>query len=239
MTVFDVFRELFTHPWQMLIQRWNWKSAVFSSILRGLIFLFANLAAGWRAATGAMLAEFLYRAATAGFYGALTQAFRRVEPVWMAGIAVMILLPLVSHSLELAVHLLRGTPKIVTSLIASVGFTWISTLFNLYAMRRGALLVDSGANSFRADLRQVPRLILEFVISLPVAAWARATQGSAKRNAGGPPVSPAPEETDDSSAGSIHRRRIPDRKCDSSSGIAQILAPEGACAAADPGPSPE
>jgi hypothetical protein len=239
MTVFDVFRELFTHPWQMLIQRWNWKSAVFSSILRGLIFLFANLAAGWRAATSAMLAEFLYRAATAGFYGALTQAFRKVEPVWMAGIAVMILLPVVSHSLELAIHILRGTPKIITSLIASVGVTWVSTLFNLYAMRRGALLVDSGANSFRADLRQVPRLILDFVISLPVATWSRATRGSVKRNAGGPPVSPAPEEADDSSAGNIHRRRTPDRKSGSSNGTARILAPEGACAATDQGPSPE
>jgi hypothetical protein len=237
MTVLDVFRELFQHPWQMLIQRWNWKSALFSSILRGLIFLFANLAAGCRAATGAMLAEFLYRAATAGFYGALTQAFRCVEPVWMAGIAVMILLPLASHSLELAIHVLRGTPKIVTSLVTSVIFTWLSTLFNLYAMRRGVLLVDSGANSLRTDLRQVPRLILEFAIALPVAAWVRVTRGSVRRNVDGPQVSPAPEETDDASAGNIHTRHTPDRKCDSNSGTERILAPGAACVAADQGPS--
>lgn len=181
MTVPEVLRELIGHPGQMLVRRWNWKSAVFSSILRALIFLFANLTAGWRAATGAMLAEFLYRAATAGFYGALTQAFRRVEPVWMASIAVMILLPLASHSLELAIHLLRGTPKIITSLVTSVGFTWISTLFNLYVMRRGVLLVDPAANSLRSDLRQVPRLIVEFVAALPIAAWQRLTRKAAKQ----------------------------------------------------------
>lgn len=63
-------------------------------MLRALVFLCANLAAGWRAATGAMLAEFVYRAITAGFYGALTQAFRKAEPAWAAGVAAMLLLPL-------------------------------------------------------------------------------------------------------------------------------------------------
>jgi hypothetical protein len=36
------------------------------------------------AAEGAMLAEFVYRGITAGFYGALTQAFRKAAPVWKA-----------------------------------------------------------------------------------------------------------------------------------------------------------
>ena len=151
----------------------------------------------------------------------------------MASVAVMILLPLASHSLELAIHVLRGTPKIVTSLITSVVFTWVSTLFNLYAMRRGVLLVDSGANSLRTDLRQVPRLIVEFVIALPVAALTRVTRVSIRRNVDGPQVSPDPGETDDSSAGNIHMRRTPDRKCDSSSGTERIPAPGRACVAAD------
>ena len=41
---------------------WNWKSALYSSVLRGLIFFFANLTAGLHAAEGAMLAEFVFRA---------------------------------------------------------------------------------------------------------------------------------------------------------------------------------
>ncbi|HLK20687.1 MAG TPA: hypothetical protein VKT81_17155 [Bryobacteraceae bacterium] len=138
MTVYRVLRELMRRPREMLLHRWNWKSSLFSSVLRALIFLCANLSAGWRAASGAMLAEFVYRAITAGFYGAITQAFRNAQPFWAASLTALVLLPLVSHSLELAVHLLRGTPKIVTSLISSVCFTAISTLF--ICMPRGAAL---------------------------------------------------------------------------------------------------
>ena len=170
-TVWDVLRRLTTRPGETLIRKWNWKASFFSSILRALIFLFANLRAGWHAATGAMLAEFVYRAITAGFYGAMTQAFRKAQPVWAANIVAMVLLPLVSHSLELALHLLRGTPKIKTSIIASVCFTAISTLFHLYATRRGALVVDSDAASLAADMKRIPRLVAGFVASGPVALY--------------------------------------------------------------------
>src|SRR5258706_5976985 len=109
MPVYEILWNLCRRPRVLLIENWNWKSALFSSIIRALIFLFANLAAGWRAATGAMLAEFAYRAVSAGFYGAITQAFRRAEPAWAAGIAVIVIVPLVSHSIELTIHLMRGT----------------------------------------------------------------------------------------------------------------------------------
>jgi len=171
MTVLDVLQQLLTHPGAMLIRKWNWKSSLFSSVLRALIFLFANLRAGWHAATGAMLAEFVYRAITAGFYGAMTQALRKAQPIGAANIVAMVLLPLVSHSVELLLHLARGTPKIKTSIIASVCFTMISTLFHLYATRRGALLVDSDAASLASDMKRIPRLIASFVASGPVAIY--------------------------------------------------------------------
>jgi hypothetical protein len=163
MTALEVFRELRSRPGELLIRRWNWKSAAFSSALRACIFFCVNLPAGRQAAFGAMLAEFLYRGVTAGFYGAITQAFGEAEPAWAAGLMVMILLPVASHSVELCVHLLRGTPRIVGSLIASVSFTAVSTLFNLYAMRRGALVVGSNAGSVGDDLRRLPGMIVGFV----------------------------------------------------------------------------
>jgi len=173
MSIWDVFLSLREQPGKLLLRQWNWKSAAFSSLIRAAIFFFTNLAAGWNAAVGAMVAEFAYRSVTAGFYGALTQAFRQAEPPWAAGVAVMILLPLASHSVELAVHLARGTPKILHSLIASVCFTALSTLFNLYAMRRGALLVGADAGSFGADLRRMPILIGGFIAAGPVAVLRR------------------------------------------------------------------
>ena len=168
-SVWDVLNELRRNPVELLIRQWNWKSALFSSVIRAFIFLFANLTAGWRAAAGAMAAEFIFRAVTSGFYGSLTQAFRKAEPACLAAVTVLILLPFVSHSLELAIHFARGTPKLLPSMIASICFTEISTLFNLYAMRRGALVVGAEASSMAADMRRIPGLIVGFVASGPLA----------------------------------------------------------------------
>lgn len=169
MTVTASIRQLAGHPFEMLVRKWNWKSSLFSSTFRAAIFLCANLTAGWRAATGAMLAEFLYRGFSAGFYGAITQALREAEPAWAANATAMIALPLISHSIEFAIHVARSTPKIKTSIIASVIFTALSTLFNLYAMRRGALVVGEGSDTVKGDLKRIPRLIWGFLSAGPIA----------------------------------------------------------------------
>src|SRR5271165_258109 len=115
MTLSHALWQLTTRPMESLVRRWNWKAAFMSALVRAWIFFFANLTAGWRAAAGAMLAEYAYRGITSGFYGALTQNFSRVQPAWQAVLAAMILLPLSSHSLEFLVHWLRHTPHIKTS----------------------------------------------------------------------------------------------------------------------------
>ncbi len=180
MTLTSALRNLFTNPLEHLVRRWNWKAAFFSSIIRAAIFFCANLTAGWRAATGAMLAEFTYRAATSGFFGAMTANFRKVEPEWQAMIAVVILMPLASHSLEFALHYLRHTPNLKASIISSVIFTNISTLFNLYIMRRGTLVVGREGKSFGQDMRSIPRLIAGFVAAGPLWIW-RSMRGTATR----------------------------------------------------------
>jgi hypothetical protein len=118
-----------------------------------------------------MLAEFIFRSVTSGFYGSITQAFRRAEPHWLAALTAMVLLPVVSHSLEFLVHWLRGTPELGRSMAASVAFTALSTLFNLYAMRRGVLLVGEDRMSIWHDLKAMPRLLLGFIAVPPVAVW--------------------------------------------------------------------
>ena len=140
-TVVGVFEGLLRHPVRNLIHRWNWKSAVLSSMFRAAIFFFSNLAAGWHAAVGALLAELALRAVTSGFYGALTEAFSEARPVWAGMAAAMVVLPIVNHSLEFLVHWLRGTPKLAISISASVIFTALSTSFNVFAMRHGVLTV--------------------------------------------------------------------------------------------------
>jgi hypothetical protein len=142
---------------------WNYKSAVMSALLRAPIFFTANLTAGTDAAVAAFVTEFCFRFATAGFYGALTQAFRRVEPALRGTIAALVVVPGVAHALEFLVHWARGTPELAASIGASIAFTVLSTSFNLFAMRRGALVVGHGSASLVTDLRRMPRLVLSFI----------------------------------------------------------------------------
>jgi hypothetical protein len=180
-TVGEVLRRFAQEPGEYLLARWNWKSAVLSSLFRAAIFFASNLAAGLPAAIAAMCTEFIFRAVTSGFYGALTEGFREAEPPWAAAVSVMVLLPLANHSMEFFVHWMRGTRKLVPSIIVSVMFTALSTLFNLYAMRRGALIVGSGRSSLRRDLIRMPGLLLGFVVLLPKHILKFAARSSAKR----------------------------------------------------------
>jgi hypothetical protein len=148
-----------------LISRWNWKSALLSSLFRGSVFFSANLRFGRKAAVGAMFAEFLYRALTSGFYGAITQKLRSIEPRWKANIIATLGIPAASHLVEFLVHYLRGTPNLRGSILMSVIFTVFSTLFNLHAMRRGILLVGQDQKTLGEDFRAIPVLLVSFVIS--------------------------------------------------------------------------
>ena len=145
---------------------WNYKTAILSSLVRSAIFLAITASAGFEAATGAMLAEFGFRFVTAGFYGALTQAFRRVQPPALGTLGAVLVLPAAGHLGEFVVHSLRGTPNLTAALATSIAFTCVSTAFNLFAMRRGALIVGAGERPLAHDLRAMPRLLFLFVTSM-------------------------------------------------------------------------
>jgi hypothetical protein len=162
-TVGQVLIALVRHPVDRIVRCWNWKSAVLSSATRAALFFSANLSAGLDAAFAAMLTEFVFRGVTAGFYGGLTQSFRHATPHWLASLTVMVLLPISTHVTEFLVHWSRGTERLTDSLAVSVVFTIVSTLFNLFAMRRGVLIVGEGRGTLLADLRQMPRLIVLFI----------------------------------------------------------------------------
>jgi hypothetical protein len=179
MTVAGVLASLVEKPGELLIRSWNWKASVFSSLIRGLLFLATNMSAGLYAAAMAGTAEFLYRAITAGFYGAITQSFRRVEPRWKGTVAVAVLLPVLGHSIELVLHWLRGTPNLVLSIVSSACLTLLSTTFNLYAMQRGTLVVGTGERTLLADLRAIPGLIAGYLLVGPRSVFGLLLRGAA------------------------------------------------------------
>lgn len=181
-SVGEVLRRLVGEPRKYLLAKWNWKSALLSSWFRAAIFFFVNLAAGWPAATAAMSTELVFRGITSGFYGAISEGFADAEPEWAAAVCMMVAVPVVNHSLEFAVHWLRGTRRLMPSIAASVVFTALSTLFNLYAMRRGALIVGAGRGSLLQDLRRTPALLADFLLWGPRRLLARSAAVKVREN---------------------------------------------------------
>jgi ribosomal protein S27AE len=183
--VIDVFRYLVRHPVEMLVWRWNWKAALFSGVLRSMIYLFTHLKEGWRAALGAMSVEFAFRLIVSGASGSLVQAFHNAQPVWLATLCVMIMLPAFSHMIEFTLHTLNGDVNKGKAIIISITFSIVSAIFNLFAMRRDALLVkDDRAQTLGQDLVQLPKIVAEFMFYPLIWLWKR---HKAK------PTAPAPE----------------------------------------------
>jgi hypothetical protein len=172
--IFDVFRHLLRHPMETMVYHWNWKAAVLSALLRSPIFFTAYLyqKQGLAIALGAMGAQFFFRTLFGGVNGAIIQAFRKVEPAWHAVLTVPLVLAAFSHLIEFVVQTaydsLTGTHGKGKAILVSVMVSIVSAVFNLFAMRRGALIVkDETRQSFGRDLIRMPWLIFEF-ISFPL-----------------------------------------------------------------------
>lgn len=181
-TVADVFYNLLHHPLQLLT-RWNWKAVLLAMIVRGSIsFAVYSFSENTKAAIIAAAVIMFIRFITTGMAGALVQSFRKARPVWLANIIVSVMLPAVIHTIEFVTqYVLEHTYVEVFALsqdgvtlkrafAISVLFSIVSVLFNLYAMRKGALLVGAGEDtqSLKDDLKRMPRLVGEFIIALPV-----------------------------------------------------------------------
>jgi hypothetical protein len=172
--VIDVFKHLVRHPLESLVYRWNWKAAVLSALLRAPIFFFTYFfkKEGVKVALGAALAQSVFRFIFGGVNGSVIQSFRRVEPAWHAVLTVPLVLAAFSHLIEYIVQYFYdqnvGSKGKASAIAVSVIISIISAVFNLFAMRRGALLVkDESRQSLGRDLIRMPWLIFEF-ISFPL-----------------------------------------------------------------------
>nr|AUN37142.1 hypothetical protein [uncultured bacterium] len=114
-----------------------------------------------------MLLEISFISITAGFYGALLQAFRKAKPDWAASLTVIVLLPAIHHSLEFFIHSFGGTKKLSASILVSISFSAFSACFNLFTMRRGILIVGKHKQPFLQDLKQLPGVLLAFLFFIP------------------------------------------------------------------------
>lgn len=178
--VFDVFKYLVRHPIEMLVLRWNWKAAVLSALLRAPIFFVTYVFKkdGLKLAVGAAITQSVFRFIFGGVNGAIIQSFSKVEPAWHAVLTVPLILATFSHIVEYIVQTMYDTQTGVngkTNAIAvSIIISAISAVFNLFAMRRGALLVkDESEQSIWRDLKRMPWLALEFLSFPLIWTWRR------------------------------------------------------------------
>ncbi len=178
----DVFTSILQHPGQ-IIRRWNWKVAIIGASVRASFYLINYIVSKeiWSVIITAALIELSFRFCTSGFFGALTQSFRRANPPWLASLIVTIMFPTISHIIEFVTHFAQekwfadylpaagNEDSRLRSFAISVLFSIISALFNIYMMRHGVLLVGAGneTKTFRDDLKHIPRLIVYFTIYLP------------------------------------------------------------------------
>jgi hypothetical protein len=162
---------LLRNPWRQIVLRWNGKAALLSAMFRGTIFIIASIKSHHPGRASGVLAEALYGAVSAGFFGTLTQALRFAEPQWLAELLLAGIFPLIFQIGDYYFHARLGTQVFLIGMICSAGFTVFSSLFNLYIMRRGTLLIGEEGKPFAKDLSALPRLALLFVVSGVTNAW--------------------------------------------------------------------
>jgi hypothetical protein len=145
-----------THPWEVFIERWNWKAALLGALFRGLAFALPMAGLTGKDALRTLGIELVFRIVVSGFWGSLLQAFRRAKPVWLASLTAAILLPASAHVLEYAALRAGHAPHIRTGMIVSVIISIGSLLINFGLMRRGLLITGGEGESLGSDMRRIP-----------------------------------------------------------------------------------
>lgn len=183
-TVAAVLADVAARPHHYLVARWNWKAALLSGVLRGLVFYAATRGAGPEAARTALAVEFAYRVAATGCFASLAQAFRRATPEWAAAAVVTVAVPAAAHALQFGAHGFAGTVDLDRGMAASVAFSVVSAAFTLYSMRRGVLIVgEADRRPFRRDLAALPGLAAGFAAAVVRRMLRRSARSGGDRGA--------------------------------------------------------
>jgi len=148
-----------------LLAGWNWKCALLSAAARSTVFLVATARNGLRGSLSVVLVETGYVVLTAGIYAGMQQQALGFRSRLRGDLAVVLGVPGLAQVLDWTCHRLVGAPIAGKTTMAVCGFTLVSALFHLHAMRRGAFLTGRQGRSLLNDFQWMPRLILGFVLA--------------------------------------------------------------------------
>jgi hypothetical protein len=170
-TVGEALLQLARNPFYCFVQHWNWKSALFATINRGTIFFVANMRRGRAEISIAVLVEIIFSCAAAGIYAAFTQAMRFAQPGWLAACILALVIPSALYGVDYLAHVYTGMHNVRPAVTFVTGLSVLSTLFNLFMMRRGAMVVGEGSQPLWRDLIRMPGLLAQFLIAGPFWVW--------------------------------------------------------------------
>ena len=166
-----VLAEICRDPKRFLFDCWNWKAAALSVLFRAPVFIISTHRHGLHNMATAGIVESVFRIVITGINASITQAVEWAEPQWMVAIMVLAAMPCITMALEAFAHSLASTPNLRAGLLASLTLSVMSSGFNWFSMRKGALLVGRGSSSFGTDLSRMPMLIGRFVASPALILW--------------------------------------------------------------------
>ncbi len=171
LTVGRALLQVLQNPFYYFVKHWNWKSALFAAINRGTIFFIATMKRGRTEISIAVLVEIIFSCATSGIYAAFTQAMRFAQPGWLAACIVALGIPSALYGFDYLAHVYTGMHHVRPAVTFATGLSVVSTLFNLFIMRRGAMVVGEESQPLWRDLVRIPVLFVQFVLAGPIWLW--------------------------------------------------------------------
>lgn len=165
---------LIQSPLKTIAPPWSWKAATCNAVVRALAFFATNLQSGREQATKAMLVEVVFALFAGGLIGAVSQYLRRARPLWATALLLCVMLPGAMIVAQGGVHRLANTQHQSSGVLVSSCLGVFVATYTWYAMRRGAMLGGTEQTTVRHDLHSLPRISLDFLLSVPrfvVTRW--------------------------------------------------------------------
>jgi hypothetical protein len=159
--------DMVVRPHRSLLPAWSWKAACFSALVRAGTFFIDNLRSGGSTAIRAFLVEAMFAIVAGGLLGAVSQRLRVARPLWATAIFVWLAMPAVLVLVQLLVHRLAKTPHMGSGVAAAFCYTAVASSYSWFAMRHGALLGGEAQTSLRSDVRLLPGITRDYILTIP------------------------------------------------------------------------
>lgn len=132
---------------------------------RSIVYLAAMARTGTRGGFSIILVEMAYVTVTAGLYAGMQQKALGFRSRLQGNLTIVLGVPILAQILDWLTHRAAGVSVSGRALFMVSVFAITSALFHLHVMRKGAFLTGNSSSSLRDDLRRMPRLAADFVLS--------------------------------------------------------------------------